>query len=174
MRPNYFLSFFFRLGILSMLATGVGCSSADQPDGQGSQKQEDEMSTEMIENPTTAGTDQQAANAKKAKLPAFGFEKKEHDFGQVAAGEKVSYVFTFTNEGSKPLLINQAQASCGCTVPRYPQQPIGPGESGEIEVIFDSAGKQAGEFRKTVTIKANTMPSLQRLFITGTIVSNNP
>lgn len=85
------------------------------------------------------------------------FAETAHDFGTIKQETKNTKVFKFTNTGDKPLLIENARGSCGCTVPNYPRQPIPPGETGEIEVVY-SPGKQKGQQNKTVTIIANTEP----------------
>jgi hypothetical protein len=88
----------------------------------------------------------------------IGFAKDEHDFGKVKQDSENKYTFTFTNTGSIPLTITNAQGSCGCTVPEYPKQPIAPGATGEINVVY-KPGKQQGNQAKTVTVTANTEPT---------------
>jgi hypothetical protein len=90
-------------------------------------------------------------------LPSFEFDEVEHDFGTINQGDVVEHVFTFTNNGEAPLIIQSAVGSCGCTVPTYTREPIPPGESGELTVAFDSKGK-ADLQNKTVTLTANTWP----------------
>lgn len=85
------------------------------------------------------------------------FEVMEHDFGQVLQGSENPYVFKFKNTGDAPLLISNAQGSCGCTVPFYAKDPILPGEESEIHVVY-KPGKQEGIQSKTVTFTANTVP----------------
>lgn len=99
---------------------------------------------------------------------AFKFEKESYDFGQINEGEKVSYEFTFRNVGKSPLIITAATATCGCTVPEFPKEPIAPNEEGKISVVFDSAGK-AGMQNKVITITANTVPSGTELHLIGDI-----
>ena len=77
--------------------------------------------------------------------------------------------YTFTNVGSAPLIINQAIASCGCTVPNYSKQPIKPGESGVIDVTYDGTDKIAGHFLKTITIRSNARNEVVRLTLEGTM-----
>ena len=89
--------------------------------------------------------------------PAMAFAETSHDFGAINQDSKHTKVFEFKNTGDKPLLIETARGSCGCTVPNYPKQPIPPGETGEIEVVY-SPGKQKGKQNKSVTIIANTEP----------------
>lgn len=88
------------------------------------------------------------------------FEKQTHDFGNVTEGEVVEYSFKFTNTGEKDLLINKAEASCGCTVPEWPKEPIKPGESGYMKVKFDSKGRPEGYTEKELYIQANTNPPM--------------
>ncbi len=96
------------------------------------------------------------------------FEENEFDWGTITQGEKVSYVFKFTNTGNEPLLIKKAKGSCGCTVPQWPKAPIAPGEQGEISVVFNSKGKM-GKQSKRVTITANTDPGQTFLTVKGEI-----
>lgn len=88
----------------------------------------------------------------------IAFPKLQHDFGTIKQDTKNKHVFKFTNSGTEPLIIQDAKGSCGCTVPKYPREPIAPGAMGEIEVEY-SPGKQKGNQSKTVTITANTTPA---------------
>ena len=85
------------------------------------------------------------------------FGKYEHDFGTVKQDSENKYVFSFTNTGKEPLIIESATGSCGCTVPNYPKQPIPPGGKCDIEVVY-KPGKQENAQTKTVTVIANTEP----------------
>mgnify|MGYP001258589759 FL=1 len=74
------------------------------------------------------------------KLTEIAFDNIFHDFGEIKEGDIVETIFEFTNTGTKDLFISHAVGSCGCTVPNYPKNiPIKPGESGEIEINFDSS-----------------------------------
>ena len=85
------------------------------------------------------------------------FKEEIHDFGTIAQDTENAYSFEFTNTGVEPLVIENAKGSCGCTVPNYPKEPIMPGETGKIDVVY-KPGKQQGPQQKTVTITANTNP----------------
>jgi hypothetical protein len=99
-----------------------------------------------------------AATADTTKGTAkITFEETVHNFGNVTQGEKVEYSFKFTNTGDKDLLITDATSSCGCTVPDWPKEPVRPGKSAYMKVVFNSAGKE-GFTEKEITIKANTNP----------------
>jgi uncharacterized protein DUF1573 len=93
-----------------------------------------------------------------------------YDFGKVTDGEKVIYNYRFKNTGSKPLIISSASASCGCTVPEKPEEPIKPGETGFLKVVFNSEGR-VGPTHKTVTVISNAYPSFPVLLLTGEVVS---
>ena len=96
------------------------------------------------------------------------FDKTEHDLGRILEGEIVGYNFEFTNEGESALLIHEARTSCGCTVPRYSKKPVKPGESGSIEVVFDSSGRM-GQQMKSVIILSNASEPSVKLTITADI-----
>ena len=99
------------------------------------------------------------------------FEDKEFDWGTITQGERVTYIFKFTNTGNEPLLIKKAKGSCGCTVPQWPKTPIAPGKQGEIKVVFNSKGKM-GTQSKRVTITANTDPGSTFINIRGKIIKD--
>lgn len=96
------------------------------------------------------------------------FEKLTHNFGKFSESDPVqNCTFVFTNAGTAPLVINQALASCGCTVPEYTKKPIAPGEKGEIKVTYNGKGKFPGHFKKTITVRTNGVPEMTRLYIEG-------
>ena len=88
---------------------------------------------------------------------AVNFAKMEHDFGNIKQNTDNKYVFSFTNTGKEPLIIESATGSCGCTVPNYPKEPIAPGKTGSIEVVY-KPGQQENQQQKQVTVVANTEP----------------
>ena len=92
-----------------------------------------------------------------------------YNFGTITEGEKVTYSFRFKNNGNKPLVITNATASCGCTVPEKPEKPILPGETGFIKVVFNSQGK-IGHNEKNITVTANTKPSFPYMLLKGDVI----
>lgn len=88
--------------------------------------------------------------------PVVTFEKSTHDFGDITQGDKVEYIYKFTNTGTEPLLITNVQVQCGCTTPKWPHDPIAPGAKGELVVGFDSRGKM-GMQNKVVTLVSNAV-----------------
>ena len=96
------------------------------------------------------------------------FETTSHDFGTFAENEAVvTYVFKFTNVGDAPLVIHQAVASCGCTVPEYTAEPVLPGKGGEVKVTHNGKGRYPGHFKKTITLRTNATTEMMRLTIEG-------
>ncbi|MFC2475318.1 MAG: DUF1573 domain-containing protein [Prevotella sp.] len=103
------------------------------------------------------------------------FDKSEYNFGSFPETSPVQKcTFTFTNSGDKPLVINQAIASCGCTVPSYPKAPIKPEQKGTIEVTYNGKTKFTGHFKKAITIYTNGVPETTRIYIEGTMTEVNP
>ena len=93
-----------------------------------------------------------------------------YNFGSVTDGDKVEYSYRFRNTGKNPLIISSAIASCGCTVPEKPEEPIKPGETGFLKVVFNSKGR-VGDVHKTITVSSNAYPKFPELELTGQVVS---
>ena len=91
-----------------------------------------------------------------------------YNFGTITEGEKVEYSYRFKNTGTNPLVIFEAHASCGCTVPEKPEKPILPGETGFLKVVFNSTGKK-GHNEKDITVSANANPAFPILKLSGEI-----
>jgi hypothetical protein len=150
MKKIFFLS--FTLALLIFVSCGDNKSN--------------KASTNLVDNPVSAN-DTNASAADNA--PIMTFSENIHDFGKLTDGEVVTYKFKFTNTGKSDLIIANATASCGCTVPSYPKEPIAPGAEASIDVQFNSEGK-VGVFDKSVTIVANTIPSETILAIKGEVL----
>jgi hypothetical protein len=93
---------------------------------------------------------------KPEDFPIIEIENKDFDFGTINQGDKVEHIFMFKNTGKTDLIIIDARPSCGCTVPEWTKEPIKSGKSGQIKIIFNSAGK-SGQQEKTVSLTTNTM-----------------
>ena len=106
--------------------------------------------------------------ASAQKQAEIKFDKLTHNFGTFSEKNAVQQTtFTFTNVGNAPLIINQAVASCGCTVPQYTKTPIKPGEKGTIKVTYNGKGRFPGHFKKSITIRSNAATEMTRLYIEG-------
>ncbi len=108
--------------------------------------------------PTQSVTDEKP----DGPLPVLAFETTEYDFGTINEGKKVSYTYKLKNTGEAPLIIQNAQPSCGCTVPDWTRDPIPVGGTGFVKAEFDSQGKP-GINNKTITVTANTWPKTTTL-----------
>jgi hypothetical protein len=98
----------------------------------------------------------------------IAFETEVIDYGTIEKAANGVRKFQFKNTGDAPLVITNAQKSCGCTVPQWPKEPIMPGESGIIEVKYDT--KRVGAFTKYVTVTSNAKNnSTVRLKIQGKV-----
>ena len=97
------------------------------------------------------------------------FERDIYDFAKIEQGEKVQHEFKFKNTGKSPLIISNATATCGCTVPEIPKEPILPGKEGVIKVVFSSEGKM-GMQDKVVTITSNANPNVNTVHLVGEVL----
>lgn len=99
--------------------------------------------------------------------PEIFFDETTHDFATLQKGDDCSYDFKFKNTGKEPLILSNCQASCGCTTPACPKEPIAPGGTGVIKVKYDS--NRVGVFNKTITVTSNAKNSSVVLSIKGKI-----
>ncbi len=142
-----------------MFFGGFGSSSSSSSSSKSSDRDKARQSLTANNNIANAASTKATEPAKPVgPLTDLKFTEETFDFGNLTAGEKASHTFKFKNTGKEPLVISNAKGSCGCTVPKWPKEPIAPGKSGEIEVTFDSKGKK-GKQTKNVTITANTDPA---------------
>lgn len=122
----------------------------------------------------TTGNTTETVSAESAAVPTaadaavISFENGNYDFGKITQGEKVSYAYKFKNTGKSPLIILNATATCGCTIPEVPKEPIKPGAEGEIKVVFNSQGK-SGMQDKVITVTTNAQPHIASLHLTGEV-----
>ena len=130
-------------------------------------KVESLSATQLINNPSTANTPTGEV-VNDGPTASIEFSNGEFEFGTIQQGDIVEHTYEFTNTGDVPLIIENASASCGCTVPDWPKEPIAPGAQGKINVKFDSKGK-SGVQNKQVTIRANTNPNFTKVSLKGTV-----
>ena len=129
-------------------------------------KGDGKMTTDMVTNSETA------SGKENIPVSQIKFDSDTFNFGTIEEGEKVSHSFKFTNTGTNDLIILNAKAGCGCTVPSWPKEPIAPGKSGVIDVVFNSEGKP-GKANKEVTVYANTEPANPKVVIRGFVKAND-
>ncbi len=135
--------------------------------GNGNNK---EVKANMVKNPISAdGTIQ---NTKMPSIEVISKGGTTFDFGVIIQGESVIHQFELKNTGNADLVIGAANASCGCTVPKFSKEPIAPGKTGKVEVAFASSGRE-GKQMKTVTLLTNAQPGSLTLTIVANIVVPN-
>ncbi|MCQ2609123.1 MAG: DUF1573 domain-containing protein [Bacteroidales bacterium] len=107
---------------------------------------------------------------KHATKAHIEFNTGVHDFGKVIFGEPAKFDFVFKNTGLDTLLITEVQSTCGCTIPKWSNKPVAPGEKGLIEVSYDT--RRSGEFEKGITVFSNADNSAMLLVIKGFVTPN--
>ena len=111
---------------------------------------------------------QEASTTMKVEAAApYKFKETTHEFGKVPQGTPATYTFEFKNISKQPLVIESAQASCGCTTPEYPKEPVLPGKTAKIKVSYNAAN--VGPFNKSVTVKFASIQQPIVLFIKGEV-----
>jgi uncharacterized protein (DUF58 family) len=116
---------------------------------------------------SSAQTNGKAALTSDA-APKFTLEKTSHDFGNIEEGVQATVTFTFKNTGNAPLVLNNVVASCGCTTPKWTNEPIAPGKEGTVTAIYNSKGRP-GNFTKTITVTHNGEGGTDYLTIRGNV-----
>jgi hypothetical protein len=129
-----------------------------------------EGSQESSSNVQTANTELSGSSLEidTANAAIVYMETDTYNFGEVKEGEKVSHEYAFKNTGKTPLIINSVRASCGCTTPYYPKQPINPGEEFTIDVVFDTSN-QPGMQHKVISMESNAYPSQTIFHLKGEV-----
>ena len=102
------------------------------------------------------------------KVAKIKFKTETIDYGTIEKGANGVRVFEFTNTGNAPLIITKVKSSCGCTVPKKPEAPIMPGDTGEIEVKYDT--NRVMPIRKTITVTSNADTPTVALKIKGNVI----
>jgi len=173
-----------KMGLIGVVAAALIVNIYFMATGAFSGNKKEVTETSSVAAAATPTTSQQATqlNAatapgdKASEIPAvydgpltvMAFGQPNFDFGNVPQDSENKHIFKFTNTGKEPLVIESAKGSCGCTVPKYPKEPIAPGGTGEIEVVY-KPGKQKDRQTKTVSITANTEPRTTTLTITANV-----
>jgi hypothetical protein len=121
---------------------------------------------------TAVNSRSSAQTAKSTGTSELIFREYQHDFGKVSEGEKLSYTFIFDNKGTSDLIISSATTTCGCTIPKYDKKPIAPGANGNLEVVFDTSGRN-GIQTKIITVKSNASIPAVLIKITAEVVTTD-
>jgi hypothetical protein len=103
----------------------------------------------------------------KSDVGEFEWTASTHDFGKIKQGVPVTHEFKFTNKGKTPLVITNAQGSCGCTTPNWTRDPVMPGGEGVVKATFNAMA--VGPFDKTISVTANVDGGVVVLHIKGEV-----
>ncbi len=102
------------------------------------------------------------------KGPVIKFESVVYDYGTIYQGANGGCEFQFKNEGDSPLLLTNVTSSCGCTVPKWPKDPVFPGQTAVIQVTYDT--KRLGTISKQINVASNATVANITLSIKGSII----
>jgi hypothetical protein len=161
----------YSIALATLLLAGCNRDKNAEAGTQGMNAAADDAAADAKANPTidnpNVASDTEAPNP---DAPVLTFAENQFDFGDIKPDSKVQHTFKFTNTGKTPLLIADATASCGCTTPSWTKEAVAPGATGEMEVQFDSRGKQ-GLISKQVNVRANTQPGTTTIYIKGNVLT---
>lgn len=165
--------FVYTLGLSLVACGGEEGASSDVEVNTGEQSSlvattnPDQSSPEVSDNNSENSTEE----VNDGKNTTIEYFELKHNFGNVMYPSENKYTFKFKNTGKEPLVIEDAKASCGCTVPNKPEEPIMPGEVGELDVIFRPKQNQVGQpVTKRITVTANTEPKETYLEISANVM----
>jgi len=156
-KMNKFLFSAALLALVGLTSCGVEKTTANASDEVAATSENNETSAAAI-----------TADNVEA-LTSIEFSEEAFDFGEITQGEKVEHTFKFKNTGENELVIVSAKGSCGCTIPKWPKEPIAPGAEGEMYVVFNSDGKK-GKQHKKVSVIANTEPATSVVALRGDVI----
>lgn len=161
----------FYIASLTLIACGETSSnevSVNDPNQPSSVVQTTDV--EIGETTGNSETGHSTETNVSGNLTTIEYIETKHNFGDVFYPSDNMYTFKFKNTGKFPLIIEDATASCGCTVPNKPEEPIAPGEIGELDVLFRPKEGQVGQVvTKTITVVANTQPAETYLEISANV-----
>ena len=123
--------------------------------------------------PAPKKDDKPAQAAVNPNAPPADFKEESYNFGDVGEGPQITHEFKFTNNGKEPLILSNVKASCGCTTPSWPKDPILPGKEATILVTYNTQGRP-GKFTKSITITSNAATPSKVIYINGTVEKVDP
>jgi len=165
------MRFIINSSLVILISLLLGCTTDTEPSVTGAKKvegiqvAEGVSNADIIRSPITADD----SNRDTVNIAKIDFEEMIYNYGVVDKGAVITRTFKFTNTGTIPLMISNAKTTCGCTVPKWPEDPIAPGEGSVINVKFETKGKVPGRHKPPITIIANTYPRETVLYLDGIV-----
>jgi len=164
--------------IASILILAVASTSFAQTSKQNAKVESKEVKKEPLpalvaaptQNTTETKTDSTPPNPNAAKM---SFKEETYNFSEIPEGPQVTHEFKFSNTGKEPLILSNVRASCGCTTPSWPKEPVLPGKDAVILVTYNTQGRP-GSFNKTITITSNANEPNKIISIKGEVVKAEP
>ena len=126
----------------------------------------------IIATPTN-GTPVKPAVEVNPNAATIDFKEESYNFGEIPEGPQVTHEFKFSNEGKEPLILSNVRASCGCTTPSWPKEPVLPGKEATLLVTYNTQGRP-GPFSKTITVTSNSNQPNKIISIKGEVVKADP
>lgn len=114
--------------------------------------------------------DKKAETKTNPNAPVFKFQEEIFDFGEIPEGPQVTHEFKFKNIGKEPLVLANVKASCGCTTPSWPKEPVLPGKESSVTATYNTQGR-VGPFTKAISITSNASEAVKVISIKGTVLS---
>jgi hypothetical protein len=142
------------LSLIALIALTTGASFAQSKHKQAVKAPATTEHVQPAAAPAASQTPPQPDAATTLKPENIAFTSDKYEFGTVSEGLAAEHVFTFTNTGKEPLIIQRVQPSCGCTTPDWTKEPIQPGQTGMIKASYGTQGRP-GRFDKTMTVFSN-------------------
>jgi hypothetical protein len=161
-----------RISLIILFTAAISFASQAQDskqghDHSGHSHDHAQPATKAAATPTTPPPAVEQKPNTSPNAPEITFEAETIDYGTIKQGDEGTRIFKFKNTGKDPLVISNAKASCGCTVPAWSKEPIMKGETGELKVHYDT--KRVGAFTKTITVESNAKSNPKVITIKGTV-----
>ena len=127
----------------------------------------------VAQHPAEPSAEKKSAAVDNPNAPTLIFGEETYSFGEIPEGPQVTHEFKFTNTGKEPLVLGNVRASCGCTTPSWPKEPILPGKDAAILVTYNTQGR-VGAFTKSITITSNAASATKVIYIKGEVIKTDP
>ena len=165
----------------SLLILAVASTAFAQSGKQNAKNEAKEIKKEalpvVVASPAQTSTDKKNENSEAVIInpnaAKMKFKEELYNFSEIPEGPQVTHEFKFSNTGKEPLILSNVRASCGCTTPTWPKEPVLPGKDAVILVTYNTQGR-SGAFNKSITITSNADEPNKVIFIKGEVIKAEP